>query len=191
MIPVGKESDPLNDVQNRYYGIIIQYILKPRFVGLLYRNITKTKVKTTSLAPRFCERTTSGPGALTAGAALTEVGAATGAWYVVWWRMACHVSSVQNPYDIPLYWLVYRDPILAYYDPHISPYNWVGCHPIYQTTNQGFESDIAWLNVPYSRCPEHWWWDHAHVSMYTPHKFNIDIQTWPYLKEFLNLFQTE
>jgi len=58
-------------------------------------------VKTTSLAPRFCERNTSG--ALTAGAALTEVGAATGAWYVVWWRMACHVGSVQNPYDIPLY----------------------------------------------------------------------------------------
>ena len=33
------------------------------------------------------------------------------------------LSSVQNPYDIPLYWLVYKDPYIGLFQ---SPYNWVG-----------------------------------------------------------------
>ena len=46
------------------------------------------------------------------------------------------LSSVENPVDIPLYWLVNRDP---YNGLLKSPYNWVGFHPLYQTTNQGFQ----------------------------------------------------
>ncbi len=38
-----------------------------------------------------------------------------------------HMSHVQNPVDIPLYWLVNRDPytVMAYDNPNITGYNWV------------------------------------------------------------------
>ena len=39
-----------------------------------------------------------------------------------------------NPYDVPLYWLIYRDPYIGLWK---FPYNWVVVHPLYQTTNQG------------------------------------------------------
>ena len=29
-------------------------------------------------------------------------------------------ANVQNPYAIPLYWLVYRDPYMCYYNPYIT-----------------------------------------------------------------------
>ena len=49
--------------------------------------------------------------------------------------MACiyHVTNVQNPYDIPLYWLVFRDPQngLLY-----SLCNWV-VYPLYTLNSQG------------------------------------------------------
>ena len=46
-----------------------------------------------------------------------------------------NVSNVHNPVDIPLYWLFNRDPYNGFLQ---SPYNWVGCHPLYTTLNQGF-----------------------------------------------------
>ena len=45
------------------------------------------------------------------------------------------LSNVQNPVDIPLNWLVDRDPyngLLLY-----SLYNWVVFHPLYNPTNRG------------------------------------------------------
>ena len=40
----------------------------------------------------------------------------------------------QNPYDIPLYRLVFRDP---YFNSLLqSLYNWVGFHPLYKLNNQ-------------------------------------------------------
>ena len=41
-------------------------------------------------------------------------------------RLRSQRTSVQNPYDIPLYWLVYRDPYNALLYPN----------PLYKTTNR-------------------------------------------------------
>ena len=48
------------------------------------------------------------------------------------WSNTC--GNVQNPVDIPLYWLVNRD---SYNASLQSPYNWVGFHPLYTANNQG------------------------------------------------------
>ena len=55
----------------------------------------------------------------------------------------------KNPSYFPLYWLVNRDPYNGLLQ---SLYNWVGFHPLYQTTNQGFFhcSFGGWGGIPLS-----------------------------------------
>lgn len=47
------------------------------------------------------------------------------------WQM----SSDHDPCDIPLFWLVYRDPCIGFLQ---SLYNWVPYNPLYIPTNQVF-----------------------------------------------------
>ena len=46
------------------------------------------------------------------------------------WRL----SNVQNPSEIPLYWLIYKDP---YNGISKSPCNWVAKSPLHTPNNQG------------------------------------------------------
>ncbi len=58
-----------------------------------------------------------------------------------WWKMFNHFGNVKKheprkkPSYFPIYWMVNRDP---YSGLLYSPYNWVGFHPLYNPTNQGF-----------------------------------------------------
>ena len=53
--------------------------------------------------------------------------------------------------DFPLYCFFNRDPyVMVYYNPHIYIYNWVGCHPLYQTTTP---KDFSLLTKPSQNSP--------------------------------------
>ena len=49
------------------------------------------------------------------------------------------VSSVPNPYDTPLYWLVNRDPYNGLLKSLYNIYITGSYNPLYKTTNRGFE----------------------------------------------------
>ena len=61
-----------------------------------------------------------------------------------------HMSSVENPYDILLYWLVNRDPYVMAYEI-IPTNNWVGWrHPLYQTTNQTAHMSLQFIGTSWA-----------------------------------------
>ena len=103
-------------------------------------------------------------------------------------------------YDIPLYWLVHRDPCIgllyAYKNACQNPHIIGACNPLYQTTNQGFEhcshgseTEFAgkrwlWIYQRRSHCfcdivlLEGWrilWWTTIKLTEYTfqPNTINI------------------
>ena len=58
------------------------------------------------------------------------------------------MSSVQNPYDIPLNPDWFLGILTVYWLMKESPYNWVGFHPLYQTTNLGCKkNNTAQMNT--------------------------------------------